>query len=72
MTTTTKQAADTSSVSRSRRRLRSAGVTAIEEILMIAAVAGCFVVPLSRAAISSGRQISKNTEAAHDTILRQR
>ncbi len=39
---------------------------------MIAAIAACFIYPLSRAAVDSGRQISRNAEDAHETILQQR
>ena len=58
--------------SRARLRRRSAGVTAIEEILMIAAIAGCFIYPLSRAAMSSGNSIAQHVENAHEAILKQR
>ena len=61
----------TRALSLARRRRRSAGVSAIEEMLMIAAIAACFIYPLSRAAMDSGRQISRNVEDAHETILRQ-
>lgn len=39
---------------------------------MIAAISGCFVYPLSRAAMDSGRNIAEQVERAHDTILKQR
>jgi hypothetical protein len=57
---------------RSKRRRRSGGLTAIEELLAIAAVAGCFIYPLSIAATGSGRQIAAQVEQAHEAILRQR
>lgn len=71
-TMTNDKATTKDALARSRKRGFSAGVTAIEELLMIAAITGCFVYPLSRAAIASGRQISQNAESAHETILRQR
>jgi hypothetical protein len=57
---------------RAKRRRVGAGLTAIEELLAVAAVAACFVYPLSVAARSSGRQIAAQVEEAHASVLRQR
>jgi hypothetical protein len=54
----------------SMRRVRGFG--AVEEVLIVAALMGCFVYPMSQAARSTGQQIAAQMESAHTTLLTQR
>jgi hypothetical protein len=51
---------------------RQRGFGAVEEVLIIAALMGCFVYPMSQAARSTGQQIAAQMESAHQTLLTQR
>jgi len=66
----TRKATHTGSRESSRRRQR--GFTTVEEVLIIAALFGCFVYPMSLAARSTGQQIAVQMESAHKTLLTQR
>ena len=43
---------------------------AVEELLSIAAVMGCFVVPLSIAARSAGVRMAGEMDRTHETIMK--
>jgi len=54
------------------QRGRQRGFTPVEEILIMAALLGCFVYPMSLAARSTGQQMAVQMESAHKTLLTQR
>ena len=53
--------------SRGRRR----GVTTTESVLVVAAMMGCFVYPLSIAMRSTGERIADESERGHEVMLAQ-
>jgi flagellar biosynthesis protein FliR len=55
-----------------RSRRRQSGFGTVEELLIIGAMMGCFVYPMSQAARSTGQQIAAQMESAHQTLLTQR
>jgi hypothetical protein len=58
--------------SRHTTQRRQRGFTTVEEVLIVAALFGCFVYPMSLAARSTGQQIAGQMESAHQTLLTQR
>lgn len=56
---------------RSRARRRSRGSSVLEEILIVAAVLGCFVYPMSLAARAVGSRMAQSMDGAHRTLLTQ-
>jgi hypothetical protein len=57
---------------RTASRRASRGFSTVEEVLIIAAIMGCFVYPMSLAARTTGQQIAGQMESAHKTLLTQR
>ncbi len=45
------------------------GAVAVEELLSIAAVMGCFVVPVSMAARTAGTRIAGDMDRTHQTLI---
>lgn len=57
---------------RSRRpRARRRGVVAVEDLLAIAAILGCFVVPVAIAARTVGTRLVGEMDRMHETLIQQ-
>jgi hypothetical protein len=61
----------TNAVRRFRARRSRRGFTPLEELLVVAAVLGCFVYPLSIAARALGAQLAGEMDSAHRALLTQ-
>lgn len=58
-------------MNRKRSRAGRRGTIAVEELLSIAAVMGCFMVPVSIAARSAGTRIAAEMDRTHDTLMNE-
>jgi len=54
-----------------RRRSRQRGLVAVEELLSLAAILGCFVVPIAIAARTVGTRLAGEMDRAHDALIEQ-
>jgi hypothetical protein len=51
------------------KRYRKRGAVAVEELLSIAAVMGCFAVPVAVAARTAGSRIAGEMDRTHETLI---
>lgn len=58
--------------SRLKSRGRSRGLSAVETVLAVCAIMGCFVYPLSLAMRSAGKRVAQESERGHEVMLQQR
>jgi organic hydroperoxide reductase OsmC/OhrA len=54
-----------------RTRAKRRGTIAVEELLSIAAVMGCFMVPVSIAARSAGTRVANDMDRTHETLMQE-
>jgi organic hydroperoxide reductase OsmC/OhrA len=55
---------------RKRSRARARGLSS-ETVLLMAAIAGCFIYPLSHAMRDTGKRIADQSERGHEVMLEQ-
>jgi len=51
------------------KRYRKRGAVAVEELLSIAAVMGCFAVPVAVAARTAGHRLAGEMDRTHETLI---
>lgn len=71
LTATTRNTMTTTTTKRKRSRARRRGITSTESVLVVAAMMGCFVYPLSLAMRSTGERIADESERGHEVMLAQ-
>jgi len=55
-----------------RSRAGQRAFSAVEELLVAAALLGCFVYPLALASRAAGARLARDTDRAHATLLQQK